>query len=483
MRKIAGTMNPPGLREPFLKSSGAWVICVYAAFACLGWWVTYQACYPGLMTPDSISQFDQARSLAFDDWHPPIMSGLWVLAMKVIPGPASLFIPFITLYWGSLFLVAAALLRWSPWPSALAAVLGFSPVLINFAGTLWKDVLVFVCLMTVAGLLLISHDPRRHDRRRRPILVVVLCVLFGLIGALARYNSMLAVIPLLMLLLYPGRLPERPLFPLVGRLAASAALTLSVVLVTQAALNALVFRPEKTGVINALFLFDMVGVSAVSGQNVVPGRWTPEESRSIVAKCYSPEKWDGLTVGDCAFINERIKENGKWESGLFTDWSRAVAAHPGAYLRHRLNHILAFCWRPNLFFVGYTEQTALDWGFTQNPYYKAMADLMAVPGPIMTVVFKPGLWLLFSIGVLAWTTVALMRRRPLAYPAFCLALSGFLYWTPLYFIGLANDFRYIYWTIGATLVSSLVMSAGMQNASVAPIRKTVPTKPAEAVNA
>jgi hypothetical protein len=452
-------MKLPGLSTHSLPPSKTWILGAYAILACLGWWATYHACYPGLMTPDSITQLEQAQSLQFDDWHPPIMAGVWALALNFAKGPVSLFVPFITIYWGSLFLVAAALLRWSLWPSALAAVMGFSPVLINFAGTLWKDVLVFVCLMTVTGLLLVTHDG--DSERRRPRYVYALCALFGLIGALARYNSMLAAIPLLMLLIYPKNLPERAFGALTRRLATALALTIGVVVATQASLNALVFHPEKTGVINALFLFDMVGVSAVSGKNVVPGHWTRKESQRIIEKCYAPEKWDGVTAGKCGFINDRIKQSGKWKAGLFNDWRAVVVSHPLAYLRHRANHILAFSWRPNLFFVGYAEQTAVDWGFAQNSAYKAMANLMAVPGPVLSVVYKPGLWMLFSIGMLAWTAIAAARRRPLAYPAFCLALSGFLYWTPLFLIGVANDFRYVYWTIGATLVSVLVMASGL----------------------
>jgi hypothetical protein len=159
-------------------------------------------------------------------------------------------------------------------------------------------------------------------------------------------------------------------------------------------------------------------------------------------------------------VARRLEQCGKWKAGLFADWRRVLAGHPVAYLQHRLNHMWTLAWRPNLFFVGYAEQTAVDWGFSENRYYQAMYDLMDVPGPVLAMAYKPGLWLLFSTALLVWTGAAALRRRQLAYPAFCLALSGFLYWTPLTLIGVANDFRYVYWTIGASLVSLFVMVAG-----------------------
>lgn len=43
----------------------------------------WQVIYPALMSPDSITQYGQAASGKFDNWHPPLMAILLWAAMKI----------------------------------------------------------------------------------------------------------------------------------------------------------------------------------------------------------------------------------------------------------------------------------------------------------------------------------------------------------------------------------------------------------------
>ena len=62
--------------KSFLKSSNFWqkVFLVLIAFSI---WMIF---YPGLMSPDSMAQYEQAHGGYFNDWHPPFMSiVLWLI--------------------------------------------------------------------------------------------------------------------------------------------------------------------------------------------------------------------------------------------------------------------------------------------------------------------------------------------------------------------------------------------------------------------
>ncbi|MFX6118535.1 hypothetical protein ABTE85_19965, partial [Acinetobacter baumannii] len=48
--------------------------------------LTLAAFSPGIMTWDSIRQYDQALSGKFDDWHPPAMEGLWRVLVPIHQG-------------------------------------------------------------------------------------------------------------------------------------------------------------------------------------------------------------------------------------------------------------------------------------------------------------------------------------------------------------------------------------------------------------
>src|SRR5271166_31278 len=165
----------------------------------IGFILTYIAFYPGLMSLDSDFQLVQARSFEFSDWHPVIMSLIWSGTNYVLPGPAGLFTLLLGIYWSAFFLVSEYFRNRSLTAYALALALPFLPLLINFSGTLWKDVLVFDCFIFSIGIVLYScKDGFRHPSTVASIAAVMMIEL----GILARYNSQFAAVPLVALLFW-----------------------------------------------------------------------------------------------------------------------------------------------------------------------------------------------------------------------------------------------------------------------------------------
>ena len=75
-----------------------------------GLFLTLAAFWPGLMTWDSVRQYDQALSGEFDDWHPPAMEWLWRLLVPIHQGPLLMFLLQVALLW-----VGVALLAFWAW--------------------------------------------------------------------------------------------------------------------------------------------------------------------------------------------------------------------------------------------------------------------------------------------------------------------------------------------------------------------------------
>src|SRR5207237_9003571 len=72
---------------------------------------THYAYFPVLMANDSSTQFHQAKTFLFDDWHPPILPLIWFLTDKIIPGPEGFFLLQIALFWGTFLLVGIVIIR------------------------------------------------------------------------------------------------------------------------------------------------------------------------------------------------------------------------------------------------------------------------------------------------------------------------------------------------------------------------------------
>ena len=235
---------------------------------------THHAYFPGLMTGDPSSQFHQAQTFQFDDWHPPIMALIWSLTDKIVPGPEGFFLLQIVLYWGGFFLIGLVIINEldtravSDFKYVLLCSLPFSPFLLNICGNIWKDVLVFGCFSVALGLILSCPRGSRIWSWRSVIIWGLL-----VIGSLARYNSFVAGVPLLVLHFWPQAPDRRLLRVVLGRGLVAAALTITVVLGIDKALDTFVLHSAKKHAENSIFLFDLVGISHRIHQNLVPGLW------------------------------------------------------------------------------------------------------------------------------------------------------------------------------------------------------------------
>src|SRR5690348_5473230 len=93
-------------RRSEIRGLRAWPNWAGAALAAFGFALCVAVFYPGIFTPDSLAQFDQARSGQFEDWHPPIMAALWFVFERIHDGPEPLFLAHLLLFWVGLWAVS-----------------------------------------------------------------------------------------------------------------------------------------------------------------------------------------------------------------------------------------------------------------------------------------------------------------------------------------------------------------------------------------
>ncbi|MGP4069271.1 DUF6020 family protein [Halobacillus sp. B29] len=65
------------------KTVSRWKICIYAIFPILVWSMYLVAYYPGTMTPDSLSHWEQIHTLDFSNWHPVVYTW-YIMALTTI---------------------------------------------------------------------------------------------------------------------------------------------------------------------------------------------------------------------------------------------------------------------------------------------------------------------------------------------------------------------------------------------------------------
>ena len=439
----------------------------------LGFVLTFVAFYPGLMSPDSDHQLMQARRFAFSDGHPVIMALIWAGTNRIWPGPQGFFLLLLLMYWVGFFLVARYFAPRSHVAHWMAVVLPFMPFLINFSGTLWKDALVFDCFLLSLGIILCHSDKQRRLPIVRSIAVAVLLA----VGSLARHNSALAAIPLLVFL----RRPHSSYRDRIADLTKSFGIASLIVVVSVVALNvilAALLRPEKTHPTNQLMLFDLVGISHRVDKNLLPGQWTDDETRSILNQCYEPRTWDSIWLR-CDFAPAQLRREGQW-SRLSRPWIRAIRSHPLAYAAHRVAYVGWFFASAHLVFNWQVTNESIEHGFTGNLIFRFLKEriLGAASTYPFLILFTKAFWFV-TAPIVFLIHLRLFGKHPVAtYPGLLVSASAFLYTAPLAIVGIAHDFRYVYWGIGATCLALVCAVDGWHSSTRAGGPTVAETAPA-----
>src|SRR5271166_1556552 len=409
----------------------------YIFIVIVGVLFTHHAYFPGLMTADTSDQLHEAQTFHFVDWHPPIMALIWSLTDKVVPGPEGFFLLQIALYWGGFLLIGLAIINElntsvaSYLKYVILCLLPFSPFLLNVCGTIWKDVLVFGCFGVALGLILLRPEGSTIWSWRS-------AVIWGLLvmGSLARHNSIVAAVPLLVLHLWPQAPDRRLLLTVLGRGLVAAALTVTTVSGVDKALDTLVLHSTKRHIENSIFLFDLVGISHRINQNLIPGPWSDDETNQILTACYTPMHWDSVSPwGNCHFVFDRLWDSGAWQKGLLPLWERAVVKNPKEYLAHRLDYMHTLLW-PQTTFIE-PNRTSLEFGFAENTIFRFIrsAVIFSTTHFPLYIVLTAAFWIGMSVALSVILFILYLARPSAYYRAQLVALSAAFYAVPLAVVG------------------------------------------------
>ena len=404
--------------------------------------------WPGIMVWDSGRQYTQALSGQFDDWHPPLMEGIWRLFIPLMPGPA----PMLILQLG-LYSAALAFLTYRTWRqghghrAAWLAATGLFPPTLLLMATVIKDALMAAILL--AAFALLCHFRDTGNRLSRVIGAGLI-----LIAACLRFNAFLAGLPLLLMAMPAGWTGHRGKHRIRAALtiAGAAALLLLAMPVANRLLGA-----KRSGVELSLVIFDLGGITAHGGGNAFP----PLAIKNPIAvnqSCYLAERWDSYSwwvdpVCPIRFVTVRSAFTGQHVNPeLF--WIEAIAAHPLAYAAHRLDH-----WNiASQFLVRKTTQRWItsasdpnNWGFHVAPNLGNRFTTAAVWAVNATPFGWPCWWLALSFGLVMLGIRLLHSRQLLA-----LAGSALLYGLGYSAFSVASELRYYCWPMMATLIAAVM---------------------------
>lgn len=185
---------PSATGSPGLARLAAFPMAVWVSLVAVFW--------PGMMNPDSVSQWRQVDNGVLQDWHPYPVNVAWGLLQKIADLPAlpilmvAAAVALLTGYVGDRALRGGAP-RWAAW----AIVIGVAvfPITSILTVSLWKDIIMGVGVLALGVVIWrseVSGSRWLGERRIRMAFAVAACLTIWL----SRHNGWpIAVVPLVAL--------------------------------------------------------------------------------------------------------------------------------------------------------------------------------------------------------------------------------------------------------------------------------------------
>jgi hypothetical protein len=416
--------------------------------------------YPGYMTVDARWVYQWIDPAKRGDWQSPVMSVVWGWIDPIAPGPRSMFLLMATLYWTGFGLLAFTVARRSPCLGIAGALAAFVPPAFTFIGMIWRDVL-FADAWLLAGVLAYAATERSTLLRWPTQAIAFALVAFGL---LLRPNAIVAAPLLATYVLWPARFDwKRAAILLVPGVIAGYALV-SIVYYS-------VLDVKRTSPLHSVAVFDLGGTTYFSGENQFPVSFGPDHDPLLFTRqCYEPAKWDTYwMIEPCQFVMRRLESTSDPIFGtrrLTLAWLHAVARHPLAYLRHRATYFWTFLWKANLALPVLDLDHPSRKSQRENPWFMRLVAVHNALHPV-TVLFRPGFWLVLAALICAFGWRC--RDNPSGACAVGITVPAIVYAMTFLPLGVASDFRYIYWMVLATLAgATALLAARYEPATTAP---------------
>jgi hypothetical protein len=416
------------------------------------------ASFPGFMSFDSVEALRQARGSVEGSQYPPFGSYVWRVLDWIWPGPTLMQLAQNGLLLGSFALIIQTL-RW-PVLLQIAALVWFALVP-PFTGTMlvvWKDVAVAAFFLSGFAVLFWAQERSLQHRRGTTLLAISLVFC----GMAYRFNAASGAVPIVVYATWLSQEDDVRQLSWIRAIVRGGALTLALFAGVWG-INSYRFptldRLERNTNMDSIMRFDLVGISAFSGQSSInDAKGNPVEV-GYLRRMYDPRHLN-ITSGNDS--EKRLPAN---ISDMTSIWAKAIVRHPGAYLRHRgevfREYIGLHC--HEVFYVTHPSVDKNTLGVEHTPNALTAEAIKYVWQFRGSVIDRP--WVYYAVALFAFALMHLTKIVRYRVEAGIILSSGLCYLAPMYFIAPAADLRYNFWSIWAALLCIAFAVSGLLSSS------------------
>ena len=455
---------------------------VFASALFFSVYITLAAFFPGVYTSDAADQLKQAITGSYQDWQPPAMAWFWSVLIRVTGRVESLMI-------FHLLILAAGAICWARILERLGygifafivPVIVASPVIVNFSGVVWKDVGFAYTLFLASGIAGLAIINNRIYLRHVLAVMVLLVYAYS-----ARSNGIFSVMPIIMFTAWLAIADRRPdisgsAVVVAVTMASLASVAVLIVGVHYFAYD--VLKSEKRYPFQYLQLFDISGISKISGHDYFPEYVKRADGHNISR--ISDEYEKSVTIfgsannlvfpaADGAPAPISMNRDPALQAQLRKSWLEAIVAEPIAYWKHRLS-VLDFLMTKGSYWQEWPQsdenRSSVLETYLVGPQKIKFEDinfpgadgarkfvLTSVASAQGTLAYNGWTWLGLLLAEMI-LGLAIFGKTPAGRIVVMVSSSGLLYLLPYIIVAPASDFRYLYWGCVAASFTALLLFA------------------------
>ena len=289
--------------------------------------------WPGILSPDSVIQYDAAKQGIYSDHHPALMSFVWRYLDQLIEGPILMFF----LHMGFLYTALIYGLKMFK-GNAVQYLFVFFPIFPTIAiylGFIWKDI-GYTTSFSLAALLICYSYYRARPMKIHHHLMFWLALFYG---SAVKFQAQYVAGVLIVAYCYhhANFWFLSKVFCAVRSLALAVLFYASLHLVN----SLLIPSMSQSQSWQLVKLYDLAALSIDTHTNLLP-KFVQQNNFSFEKlQQFNPKAVDDLVFGESPLLRKGINISERQE--LWSTWFEAIQSHPLIYLHHRmrnLNHML-----------------------------------------------------------------------------------------------------------------------------------------------
>lgn len=408
--------------------------------------------WPGALSPDSVSQYYQAKNGEYSNWHPPIFSYVWSIVLNFIDGGKGMLLFQLLMLWSSIFLLSIIVKKLTNnKAAAFVPFIGLSPQILSISGVLWKDVhLAYSLLLCTSCLLYIKIV---NPSKKLNYVLKVLATLSLIYAANLRHNAILAILPVIIiyvLVFFDYLIKIKNIINKVKSLIFKLLIGLfifyaAVPFVLNKIIKAVDLKPGYQVIIDDIY--NLKSIEDINGNSTLNDT-TKDYFSNLHHTCNQKVKHKTNTLWDCKGGENLYfvvtKEDG---SDLRKYWIDSITEHPTEYLKYRLNIYGTFLRTSNPY-IWEKGEIGKDFVNNNTKLNVALNRIVMITEEDIGIIYRHYFWLILGVAlILSIHKISLFNKmKDYKNILSLITVSSLLYIVSYIPIVVVPDYRMIYWS-------------------------------------